>query len=89
MLPILLNWLLVFYLGFVIGSWLRAFFVTPTIHADVAICIIWGLFGISQINTIALFFLPADVLLPPRVLIAAHHSYYQTANIHQQWKTSS
>lgn len=63
MLLILLNWLVIFYISFTFGFAARKVFVPPAANSEIAITVIWGLFIVSLISSLCLFFIPAGFFL--------------------------
>ncbi|HEX8041762.1 MAG TPA: hypothetical protein VF490_21590 [Chryseosolibacter sp.] len=63
MLLILLNWLVIFSVSFTLGFAARKLFVAPASNSEIAITVIWGLFIVSMISSLCLFFIPAGFFL--------------------------
>ena len=64
MLLILLNWIIITFICFTTGFVVRRFFVPDTNSSEIAVTVVWGLFVISLLSTLFMFFIPAgDFLL--------------------------
>lgn len=71
MLLILINWLIVLFISFTIGLVTRRMFIPPANNSEIAITVVWGLFIISLISTLCLFFIPAGIFLLLMFFLAA------------------
>ncbi len=71
MLLILLNWLVIFYITYTFGLAVRKLFIPPSGNSEIAMTVIWGLFVVSLVSTLCLFFIPAGFFLWLMLFLAA------------------
>ena len=71
MLLILVHWLIIIFVSYTIGFAARRMLVPVNHHNAVAITVLWGLFVISLISSLLMFFMPAGFFMLMLFFLAA------------------